>query len=222
MTRVSHRQHHNPSSDLQASLGPGPWLVIAPHDDDAIIGAGASIAAATAAGIAVHVCVVTDGRMGWDDPADQAELVRTRETELRDSLRELGVPAENLHLLGFADGSLYQERGCRPDDAGSGVGRALTRVMRAVRPGCVFVNTASDIHPDHRVVAEEVPMAVAWAVGAVWQEFGPPIPKPRILDYAVYCDFPTNLISGLRSTTPCSRGRSPPCAVMSANPSSNQ
>lgn len=178
-----------PMDPLQA-LGPGPWLVIAPHDDDAQIGMGMTIHAAVAAGIEVHIAVVTDGRMGWDDPADREQLVKTRAEEMTRASATLGVPADHLHPLGFPDGSLHLHQGCRPDAEGGGLGRVLTRLFRTVRPGTVFCATEADLHPDHRYTASETAMALAWASGAIWRELGTPIDVPRLWHYAVYCDFP--------------------------------
>ena len=187
--QLTHRDGRR-DHDLAATFGSGPWLMVAPHDDDAVIGAGLAIAAGTAAGIEVHVAVVTNGRMGWDKPEDAEALVATRDAELEASLRAVGVPLERLHRLGFDDGSLNLQRGCRPDADGTGVGRALTRVMRAIRPGAIFCCTGEDLHPDHKITAEETAMAACWASGAIWAEFGEPIPQPQLWDYAVYCDFP--------------------------------
>lgn len=176
--------------DAAQVLGPGPWLVIAPHDDDALIGLGAAMHAATRAGIAVHVAVITDGRMGWDDPADRAALVATRAAELDRGCAAVGVPVERIHRLGFPDGSLNLHGGCRDDAEGGGIGRRLTAVLRRVRPGAVFVCTGADLHPDHQITSNETSMALAWASGAIWRELGAPIAAPRLWHYAVYCAFP--------------------------------
>ena len=172
------------------ALGSGPWLVIAPHDDDTMLGAGGAIAAAVAAGIEVHVCTVTDGRMGWWQPEDAANLVTTRQEELRASLDVLGVPSERQHELQMPDGSLNQWQGCRPDSDGSGLGRLLVRLLRQIAPNTVFVCTDADLHPDHRIVSTETTMACCWAASQIWAELGTPIADPTIWHYAVYCAFP--------------------------------
>ena len=190
-TVVQRRDPPRCDSDLAAAIGPGPWLVVAPHDDDAVLGLGATIAAATAAGIAVHVAVLTDGAMGYDQPEDAPALVATRAGELRAALADLGVGAAAVHELGFADGQLQRERGCRPDAQGGGLGRRLVTVLRQVRPGTVFVCTAADLHPDHQAATPETAMACCWAASPIWRELGPPIDAPREWHYAVYCAFPT-------------------------------
>jgi len=176
---------------LESCFGAGPWLVVAPHDDDAVLGMGAAIAAARAAGIEVHIVAVTNGRMGWWEESDRATLVDTRAREMTASSEYLGVGAEQVHFLGFPDGALAGYQGCRPDEEGPSIGRKLVALMRRVRPATVFSCTGADLHPDHRITRAEVDMAICWAASRIWSEFGEPIEQPARWDYAVYCAFPT-------------------------------
>ncbi|MFW5828891.1 MAG: PIG-L deacetylase family protein, partial [Planctomycetota bacterium] len=181
--------------DLAQAFGPGPWLVLAPHDDDAPLGCGLLIAAARADGIRVHVAVVSDGRMGWNRPEERPGLVQRRRQELHAALADLGLAPDAIHELGFSDGDLLRARGCRGDDSDrggrAGLGRALTGILRTVAPGAVFTCTPADLHPDHQAVGAETDIACCWAASPIWQELGPPISAPRCWHYAVYCAFPT-------------------------------
>jgi len=68
---------------------------------------------------------------------------------------------------------------------------ALTRLLRQVRPTRVFLPTSSDLHPDHRVVHEELMISLFHAQGGIWPQLGPPMAEvPRVYEMAVYCDFP--------------------------------
>ncbi len=181
-------------ADIAAALADrGPWLVVAPHDDDAVLGMGMGIASAVAAGIEVHIAVVSDGGMGYTNASDRAGIVARRRAEMIRSSALLGVPAERIHSLGFPDSDLPAWQGCRPQSDGSlsGIARALTAVLRRVRPTRVFGNTAADLHPDHRVVASELDVSCFHASGEIWLELGAPIALPRRFDYAVYTAFPT-------------------------------
>jgi LmbE family N-acetylglucosaminyl deacetylase/fructoselysine-6-P-deglycase FrlB-like protein len=179
----------NAPGRLAVALGPGPWLVVAPHDDDAVLGMGLTIAAAAAEGIAVHVAVVTDGSMGYVELHEQATLAETRARELEAALRVLGLDASRVHALGFRDGSLGAAQGCRPPGEPPALGQRLVALMRALRPSTVFVCTPRDIHPDHRVTASETEMACLWAASRIWLELGAPISAPAVFHYAVYCAF---------------------------------
>ncbi len=158
---------------LTAALGPGPWLVVSPHDDDLVLGLGLTIAAAAAQGIEVHVAVVTDGSMGYVELHEQATLAETRARELEASVRVLGVDPARVHQLGFHDGSLGAAQGCRPPGEPAALGQRLVQILRAVRPSSVFVCTPRDLHPDHRVTASETEMACTWASSRIWLEPSP-------------------------------------------------
>jgi LmbE family N-acetylglucosaminyl deacetylase len=175
--------------DLTAALGAGPWLLLAPHDDDFILGAGLAVAAAVAQGIEVHVAVATDGSLGYVRPEEQRGLVETRERELTAAATRLGLPAQSLHRLNFPDGSLIAHQGCRGPDQPDTLGQRLVTLLRALRPTSVFVCTPEDVHPDHRVCASECEIACVWAASQIWLERGAPIAEPQRFHYAVYAAF---------------------------------
>lgn len=179
---------------LASVPGSGPWLCIAPHDDDVALGMGLTVAAACAEGIEVHLGVVSDGGMGYPWPEDQPRLAATRHGELMESCARLGIPADRVHELGLPDGELAVLRGIhrRQDGRHTGVGRALTELLRRVRPSVVFGPNPADVHPDHQAVAADLDIACFWASSGVWLELGTPIPLPVRWDYAVYAPFPAD------------------------------
>lgn len=196
LSRIQLRADTGPARsvpDLKAAIGAGPWLCVAPHDDDVVLGMGMTVAAATAAGIEVHLGVVSDGGMGYPRPEDQPKLAATRHDELIASSIRLGIPATRVHELGLKDGELVSMRGVhrRPDGHHTGVGRTLAALMRKVRPSVVFGPNPADVHPDHQAVAADLDIACFWAASSVWLELGPPIALPVRWDYAVYAPFPT-------------------------------
>lgn len=176
-------------TQLGAVFGPGPWLVLSPHDDDFVLGAGLLVGAAPAAGIEVHVAVATDGSLGYVQPQDRANLVETRARELGTAAGVLGVSGVRLHSLGFPDGALIAHQGCRGPDQPDTLGQRLVTLLRAVRPSTVFVCAPHDVHPDHRVTALESEIACVWAASQIWLERGDPILAPRRFHYAVYAPF---------------------------------
>ncbi|MEK7414130.1 MAG: PIG-L family deacetylase [Planctomycetota bacterium] len=180
--------------DLTSCIGAGPWLCVSPHDDDVAIGMGMIVAAACAAGIEVHIGVVSDGSMGYPRPEDRANLAATRHHELIESSLRLGVPASRVHELSLPDGQLTSLRGAhqRPDGNHTGVGWAITKLMRKVRPRVVFGPSPADIHPDHQAVSADLDIACFWSSSALWLELGKEIPLPVRYDYAVYAPFPAD------------------------------
>jgi LmbE family N-acetylglucosaminyl deacetylase len=92
-------------------------LVIAPHPDDAALGAGGLIQHATRQGDAVHVIVITGGdgflpgvaletHKAHPLPGDFRAYARMRERETIRGLDVLGVAREDIDFLGFPDRGL--------------------------------------------------------------------------------------------------------------------
>jgi LmbE family N-acetylglucosaminyl deacetylase len=114
-------------------------LVIAPHGDDEVLGAGGTIARLAAEGADVHVVIVTRGLppLFAEGFADQVER------EARDAHEVLGVrdtiflefPAAGL------DGVPHRE-----------LNAALVQCLRTVRPNLLLLPFAGDLHLDHQRV----------------------------------------------------------------------
>jgi LmbE family N-acetylglucosaminyl deacetylase len=174
------------------------WLFVSPHDDDVVIGGGLVFQAAIAAGVQVHAGVVTDGRMGYCRMEQRDSIAAIRREEAQESFAILGLPPQRLHFLGFPDGNLATFRGAyfangQPgqDAEPLGVQIALVRLLRQTRPTRVFLPTSADVHPDHRIVHEELLISLFHAQGRIWPELGEPLAEvPRVYEMAIYCDFP--------------------------------
>jgi LmbE family N-acetylglucosaminyl deacetylase len=175
------------------------WLFVSPHDDDVVTGAGLTFQVGLAEGVAVHALVVTDGRMGYCRAELRDAIAKVRAEETRNSFRMLGLPAERLWQLDYPDGGLAAYCGRRfvaADAPGAfagavGLQNAFTHCLRQVRPNRVFLATSEDLHPDHRIVHEEMLISLFHAQGAIWPELGEPLAAvPAVYEYAVYSDFP--------------------------------
>ncbi len=119
-------------------------VVVQAHPDDAEVGAGATIAKLTAAGVSAAYLTVTDGQMGTEDPlVDPVVLVQTRRREGEAAAHALG--AAETFWLDFPDGgSLSLVR----------VREQITRVIRLFKPDALLVNDPwlrYEAHSDHRV-----------------------------------------------------------------------
>ena len=146
-------------------------LAIFTHPDDAEIGVGGTLAKWAAAGRAITLVVVSDGRKGSQDPGrDGDELVRLRKQEARAAAAVLGV--SNLEFLDRIDGEVENDAALRAD---------IARIVRRVRPRTVvapdptswfFTNTEDPSdhrayynHRDHRMTGEAVLDAVSPGAG---------------------------------------------------------
>lgn len=126
----------------------GSGVIFAPHMDDGTLGCGGMLARLPHKK-AWHVVYATDGMRSpepdipWRDPVPP-ELGRIRQEEARSALSMLGIPAENVHFMGFPDGKLSRHK--------RELCQAMTEWIRAWRPDHVLVPFRYDRHPDHLVV----------------------------------------------------------------------
>jgi LmbE family N-acetylglucosaminyl deacetylase len=197
-----------PAADLTEMLGrpsgarEPSLLLISPHDDDALVGAGLLILAAAAAGLPTDLAVVTDGAMGYCRLEQRETIRHIRREETFAAYASLGLEASRIHWLGLPDGDLPHWQGRRfvGEDArvpgaycgASGLQNAFCYLLRRVRPTHVVLPTAADLHPDHRVTHSELMISCFHAGGAIWPELGEPLEAvPAIHEMAVYCNFPS-------------------------------
>ena len=165
-------------------LGPHV-LVLAPHPDDEVLGAGGLIDAARRRGLDMHVVVATDGAAGPDKLGVGKDLAREREGETRRALAALGVPLASVSFLGVPDGQLGRlwERGWEPAasdrrESAEEVLGALQAAFAAGAPDAVVLPMPLDEHPDHRALHH---FAVLALLGA-----RPERRPPEVLGYLIH------------------------------------
>lgn len=200
MNKIHLRSEHGVTciASLAEALGTTPGagdqlLFISPHDDDACLGAGLTIALAMDQGFEVHVAIVTDGQGGYCRIEDKHRIAGIRHAEALESYLTLGIGPKNIHFLGFADGTLDQYIGRRPAHEGdpaiegyTGLENSLTHLIRAVRPQRVFTPASTDLHPDHQAVYKDLLISLFHASGDIWPELGEPCPLPEVYEYPIY------------------------------------
>lgn len=128
-------------------------LVITAHPDDLDFGSSGTIATFTDMGIHVSYCICTNGDAGGFDPAvPRTEIPIIRQREQRAAAKQLGVAADDVHFLGYADGALEVTMDLRRD---------ISRVIRQVRPQIAIVQSPQRSfermyasHPDHLAAGE--------------------------------------------------------------------
>ena len=174
-------------------------LFLCAHDDDIVTGAGLLIQLAVRENIPVHIVVATDGSMGYCSMEEKETISETRRSETFECYQMLGVPKENIIWLGFPDCQLSLYCGRRPASSSdraviqgyTGLQNAFTFCLRKICPTQCFVPTSSDLHPDHRIVHEELLISLYHSTGSIWPELGTPLEKtPCLHEFACYCNYP--------------------------------
>lgn len=168
-----------PAVSLADIAGAGPLLVLAPHPDDESIGCGGLIAAATAAGHAVRVVVLTDGAGSHPGYPGLAAL---RQEEACAAVAELGLPADAIVFLGLPDGALAANNA------------TVERILAfCPDPGTILATWPHDPHCDHAaawdiasLVARQRPAATlraypVWGWTFLYDVPGVPPPKPPVM-----------------------------------------
>ncbi len=121
-------------------LEAGSVLVLAPHYDDEVLGCGGLVAQLAAAGAAVRVLFLSDGRGGDEAIEDRGVYQEERRREARKAAKVLGI--SGFDELGLADGALDQHL----DAMAAGIRRALL----SQRPEKVLVTSPLELSVDHR------------------------------------------------------------------------
>jgi LmbE family N-acetylglucosaminyl deacetylase len=143
-------QRGTPESCWETALGDAPLLslpsaaimVVSPHPDDEVFGAGGLIRSAAHAGHEVTILSVTDGEAAYPD---WPGLDRIRRRELDNALSVLTPQAVSTHHLGIPDGQVARSRAELLD--------AIDR--RLSRDDTVLVAPYErDGHPDHDATGE--------------------------------------------------------------------
>jgi len=132
-------QNDNPTDEFQT------YMLVVAHPDDSEFGAAGTVARLTREGKRVVIIQVTSGNKGSPDrDADPAQVAVTREAELREAARRLGVA--EVVFLRCMDGELAPDLDLR---------ERVVRMIRTHRPDVIITHDPFRpyaLHPDHRAV----------------------------------------------------------------------
>ncbi|WP_158564319.1 PIG-L deacetylase family protein [Jiangella anatolica] len=172
--------------DVTADTARRTALVVAPHPDDETLGCGGTVALKRQHGTRVRVLVVTDGRRSHRSAViSPDELAAIRADEARRATAALGLPPDELVLLGVREDELAEHVETVVD--------AIAAELRSGEFADVLVTSDWDWHDDHRLVSAAVREAAARAGGAV-----------RVLEFPVWSwvdgpDDPRAALDGVRA-----------------------
>lgn len=118
-------------------------LVLAPHTDDGEFGCGGTINKLIAEGADVYYCAFSACEQSVLPQFPSDILI----TEVKAATKVLGVPSQNLILKDYEVRTFNYRRQEILDD--------IIRLRAEINPDIVFVPALTDIHQDHKTVAEE-------------------------------------------------------------------
>jgi LmbE family N-acetylglucosaminyl deacetylase len=198
------------------------WLFASAHDDDVVIGAGLTLLAGLANGVASYAVSFSDGQMGYCSAEQRRDIVRIRREETDRSYEYLGLPKENLFRFTYDDSNIMQSMGRRFAESGernelcggTGLQNSLTWTLRKVRPTRIFLPNHRDLHPDHQAVHTDLIISIFHAQGEIWPELGEPITEiPKLYEYATYSDFASPPTMRIRVSEELARRRAESVAM---------
>jgi LmbE family N-acetylglucosaminyl deacetylase len=122
-------------------------LVIAPHPDDEILGAGGTIAKRALNGDEVYVCVVTKGC----EPLFSEESVRQVRSECKNADEFLGV--KETIFMDFPAAMLETVPRYKLNDE-------IVKVVQKVKPDEVYIPHRGDMQLDHKMIVDAAMVAL--------------------------------------------------------------
>lgn len=151
-------------------------LLLAPHPDDEVLGAGGTVALLAAAGCEVRVLMATAGEGDPHSGLAGDELARRRKREAAAACAVLGLGEPT--WWGFGDGSLPGRQ--------AELDGALARAVADFAPQAVFLPWFGDGHADHAALGR---VAVPDGVQVWAYEIWTPLPAPnRLIDITSVID----------------------------------
>ncbi|OWY66713.1 GlcNAc-PI de-N-acetylase [cyanobacterium TDX16] len=132
-------------------------IVFAPHQDDETLGCGGAIALKRQQGVPVKVVFMTDGRYGFLDRMETAEVISLRKKEARTALDALGVADSEIIFLDRIDGTLAS----LTSESRQNLVEQIVQLLQKTAPGEVYVPHRKDFHADHEATYDLVQTAIA-------------------------------------------------------------
>jgi hypothetical protein len=134
-------------------------LVLSPHDDDAMLGAGYAMTAALAHGAEVYIIIFHSGNAGYSDPSMRDSIVKIRKKETVDAYGLMGIPEDHIIRLEIPDFSGGNYLGWyKPyptgDDNSKTAFATLLKMLRKLKVTRLFFANGYREHIDHTAVAD--------------------------------------------------------------------
>lgn len=164
-------------------------LVLSPHDDDALLGAGYAMQACRDHGADLYVCILCDGRAGYSREEERDGIVQVRMAESRAAYASVGVDGQHLVHLGLPDFSLRNHVGLLLAGGEPGAMRAVVELLRRARITRLMIPNGYREHSDHQAAFDIGRYDGVQAGDPVAVDWGLPYAIRSTLQYSVWGDF---------------------------------
>lgn len=156
-------------------------MVVAPHQDDEVLGCGGLIASKQEQNIPVQVVFITDGAAShsWHPQFQAGEIVPIRREEALKALSILGIKPSQIHFIDEPDGKLNFLNSVERQQTIE----QLAQLLQSFQPEEVYVTHRHDRSEDHEATYKLVQEAI------MFSEI-----KTDVLQYAIwmFCNFLTD------------------------------
>ena len=164
-------------------------IVMSPHDDDAIIGAGYAMLAAKKAGADVFVCIFCNGNAGYSRLEDKENIIECRRKEAYECYRRIGIAEDHIIRLEFPDFSAYGHMGWQLLDGQEGDMPRILRFLRENKITRMMVPNHYHEHIDHLAACLMSSYNAPQAGDAMRVDYGEPCQIRSVLQYSVWADL---------------------------------
>ena len=163
--------------------------ILSPHDDDAIIGAGYSIAAAQENGAKIFVFVFCKGNAGYSTIGEKDTIESIRKSETIKAYEKIGVNKENISFFDYSDFSIIQSIGWRLNHGGEGSFKKVMTAFRENRITRVIIPNHYREHLDHMAVSIIGSYDSPQAGDPILVDWAGPNNVRSMLQYSVWADL---------------------------------
>jgi LmbE family N-acetylglucosaminyl deacetylase len=169
-------------------------IILSPHDDDALLGAGYAIIAALQSGARVHVVIFHAGDAGYSIAAEKETIIATRRLETIAAYKVLGLRESNITRLELPDfsGNAYvghKKPGKGNEAIEAGTFRQMLVLLRKLKATRVLAANGFREHIDHVAVADTGIFYTPQVGDPVVVDWAEPWPVKTFMEYSVWGGF---------------------------------
>ncbi|NVM04141.1 MAG: PIG-L family deacetylase, partial [Candidatus Helarchaeota archaeon] len=177
-------------------------MILSPHDDDALLGAGYIIKAAQAFGGKVYVTIFHDGSTGYSEIELKDKIIEIRKKETRKAFEIIQIPSENIYRFEIPDFSGINFLGWKHLNGKEGVFRKIVSNFRRLKITRLIIANGYREHLDHTAVFLSGTFDGVQAGDSISIDWGVPIKIKSYLIYSVWGKFSPQdaLITGRKTT----------------------